>query len=81
MGWIFGIIIVFTIIKLFSKSTSSGERGEKRAFKCNKCSSKYWIVLNIHHYDEKFAKNSYNYKEWLQCAKCGERITNERHLR
>jgi hypothetical protein len=57
----------------------SEPKSETRKFKCD-CGANSWIVNNVSHYDEKTASGSYNYKEWLTCAKCGKTETNEKRI-
>jgi hypothetical protein len=76
LGALLAIIAIAALIKVFSGGSGGG--GEKRAFKCHECGSRRWIVTDSSHYDD--AGSSYNYKEWLKCAKCGNTLTNERHI-
>lgn len=75
MGWIVGIVVLYLIIKMFKGGTNTA-KGEKRKFKCD-CGSNRWIVTDTSHYPD---SKSYNFKEWLTCAKCGNRITNEKTI-
>jgi hypothetical protein len=78
-GIIFLLIIVFVVYKFFfsSSKTSSRTGGEYRSFTCDHCGSHYWIVTDFSTYDDPVG---YNYKEWLTCAKCGDKTTNDKRI-
>jgi len=78
MELIIAAVIIFIIYKVFNGGGSSVS-GSKRSFKCHECKANNWIQTDESHYDN-VSSGSYNYKEWLTCGKCGDRITNERTL-
>lgn len=85
IAWLASIVISFFTISKYNKnnykSSSSTQSGEAvtRKFRCS-CGSNRYILTNSNHYDRDKYPGSYNYKEWLTCAKCGNRTTNERTL-
>ncbi|MFI3188379.1 hypothetical protein BCS42_16350 [Crenothrix sp. D3] len=75
MGWIIGIVILFVVIKMF-KGGGGSPKGEKRKFKCD-CGANSWIVTDTSYYPD---SKTYNFKEWLTCAKCGDSISNDKRI-
>lgn len=79
MEWIVGVFVVLFIIGLFSSGSSSSSGNGSRKFRCDSCGSNQWIVTDQSYYDN-VSSISYNYKEWLKCAKCGNTMTNEKRV-
>lgn len=77
--WVWAIGIVVFLGWIGGGSSKSSYNGAKRDFECHECGANSWTQTNESFY-ENASPGSYNYKEWLTCGKCGNRITNERRV-